>query len=322
MDASLILISILTLCLYNILIKKFPAKLILLFLVNLFSYLGFLAIYCFEVLVLNHDQRFIYELIYNYTYQDIPLYIIISLAFLGYMIVTEKLLNGYDLSLVIPISQFGILLTSAGFIALGDPFRWSLIFGFIVLISGTIITSIPSVDGSSNQTIFVRLKKIPKTLWVLTVAQALIFTVSSVITYTGTKENVRTDLVMDYLRRLHIGPIAFHSAFYFNLGQQFFSVIISAIYILSRKKYRGEILVPIIKNPKYLTIVVLSYLIAEYLYFIAFMITKDTTILLALDNLSIPIILLLSFFILQEDLNRNKIIGSSLIVLGGVIAVF
>ena len=72
MDASLILISILTLWLYNILIKKFPAKFILLFLVNLFSYLGFLAIYCFEVLVLNHDQRFIYELIYNYTYQDIP----------------------------------------------------------------------------------------------------------------------------------------------------------------------------------------------------------------------------------------------------------
>ena len=79
---------------------------------------------------------------------------------------------------------------------------------------------------------------------------------------------------------------------------------------------------PIVKNPKYLTIVVSSYLIAEYLYFIAFMITKDTTILLALDNLSIPIILLFSFLILQEELNRNKVIGSSLIVLGGVIAVF
>ena len=166
-----------------------------------------------------------------------------------------------------------------------------------------------------------RLKKIPKTLWVLTIVQALIFTVSSVITYIGTKETVRTDLVMDYLRRLHIGPVAFHSAFYFNLGQQFFSVIISAIYILSRKKYRGEIFVPIVKNPKYLTIVVSSYLIAEYLYFIAFMITKDTTILLALDNLSIPIILLFSFLILQEELNKNKVIGSSLIVLGGVIAV-
>ena len=65
MDASLILISIFTLWLYNILIKRFPAKFILLLLVNLFSYLGFLAIYCFEVLVPNHDQRFIYELIYN-----------------------------------------------------------------------------------------------------------------------------------------------------------------------------------------------------------------------------------------------------------------
>ena len=79
---------------------------------------------------------------------------------------------------------------------------------------------------------------------------------------------------------------------------------------------------PIVKNPKCLTIIVSSYRIAEYLDFIASMITKDTTILLALDNLSIPIILLFSFLILQEELNRNKVIGSSLIVLGGVIAVF
>jgi len=41
------------------------------------------------------------------------------------MIIPEKLLDGYDLSLVIPISQFGILLASAGYIALGDPFQWS-----------------------------------------------------------------------------------------------------------------------------------------------------------------------------------------------------
>jgi uncharacterized membrane protein len=52
----------------------------------------------------------------------------------------------------------------------------------------------------------------------------------------------------------------------------------------------------------------------------AFTMTKDTTILLGLDNLSIPITLLFAFLILKEQLSSTKIFGSALIVLGGVIA--
>lgn len=78
---------------------------------------------------------------------------------------------------------------------------------------------------------------------------------------------------------------------------------------------------PIIDKPKYLLMAVSIYVIAEFTYFIAFMITTDTTILLTLDNLSIPVILLFSFLILKEGLDKDKVIGSSLIVIGGVIAV-
>jgi uncharacterized membrane protein len=66
--------------------------------------------------------------------------------------------------------------------------------------------------------------------------------------------------------------------------------------------------------------VVLAYIAAEYAYFIAFMITTNMTILLALDNLSIPITLLFSFFLLKERIDQVKILGASLIVLGGLIA--
>jgi uncharacterized membrane protein len=64
-----------------------------------------------------------------------------------------------------------------------------------------------------------------------------------------------------------------------------------------------------------------SYFIATYSYFIAFTMTKDTTILLGLDNLSIPITLLFAFLILKEKLSSTKLWGSALIMLGGVIAV-
>jgi uncharacterized membrane protein len=78
--------------------------------------------------------------------------------------------------------------------------------------------------------------------------------------------------------------------------------------------------VPVMENQKYLLLVVCAYLFAEYAYFIEFIIIKDTTILLAVDNLSIPKLYYIHFLILKEELNRNKIIGSSLIVLGGAIA--
>src|SRR5262249_13370946 len=163
--------------------------------------------------------------------------------------------------------------------------------------------------------------KIPKRLWLLTVVQACFFILSSLITYLGTKKTMRTEMIMYSLRHMHIGPVSFHSAFYFNLGQQFFSVTISTAYVLSRKKYREILFMPIIKTSQSLFIAVLAYIIASYAYYIAFMMTKDTTILLGLDNLSIPITLLFAFLILKEELNNTKILGSALIVLGGVIAV-
>ena len=67
--------------------------------------------------------------------------------------------------------------------------------------------------------------------------------------------------------------------------------------------------------------VVLYYFIATYAYFMAFIMTKYTIILLGLDNLSISITLLSAFLILKEKLSSTKILGSTLIVLGGVIAV-
>ena len=52
-------------------------------------------------------------------------------------------------------------------------------------------------------------------------------------------------MIMDSLKRLDLGPIAFHSAFYFNVGQQLFSVIIFALYVLIREKYRAKIFSPL-----------------------------------------------------------------------------
>jgi multidrug transporter EmrE-like cation transporter len=76
-----------------------------------------------------------------------------------------------------------MLLASAGYIALGDPFKWSLILGLCVLCTGTFIISLAAIPPSSTETIFVRWKKIPKKLWLLTLVQAGFFILSATMTY-------------------------------------------------------------------------------------------------------------------------------------------
>jgi hypothetical protein len=156
------------------------------------------------------------------------------------MIISEKLLEGYAFSLVIPISQFGVLLASAEYIALGDPLQGSFAIGIVVLCLGTFILSLSATVKPLSLHIFTEFRRIPGNLWMLVILQALCFTIPAVVSYLGTKETVRTDALMDSMRRLHLGPIAFHGAFYFNLGQQLYSVILFLIYILVRKKYRLE----------------------------------------------------------------------------------
>jgi uncharacterized membrane protein len=223
---------------------------------------------------------------------------------------------------VIPISQFGILLASAGYIALGDPFQWSLLIGMLIVCLGSVVLSISAANEPLSLRMFAEFRHVPGKLWALVLGQAFCFTTSTVVGYLGIKETPYTDDIMNSLKRLHLGPIAFHSAFFFNVGQQLFSVIIFAVYILSRKKYRTAMFSPVLTSNKYLAWAALAYILAEYTYFIAFTITHETSILLALDNLSIPITLVFSYFFLKEQISENKLIGASLIVIGGLIAVF
>jgi hypothetical protein len=126
--------------------------------------------------------------------------------------------------------------------------------------------------------------------------------------YLGIKETPHTADIMNGLKRLHLGSIAFHSAFFFNVGQQLFSVIIFAIYIVSRTKYRTTMFAPLLTSSKYLAWAALAYILAEYTYFIAFTITHETSILLALDNLSIPITL-----VFPTSSSKNKSVKINLL---------
>ena len=81
LDASLIIISVITLCLYNVWIKKATHKLIFLFWVNFFTYIAFIGIYFFNEFFLLHHADPFFELA-DLTYHNWPLYLIIGFSFL------------------------------------------------------------------------------------------------------------------------------------------------------------------------------------------------------------------------------------------------
>lgn len=319
MDAFLIVLSTAALGIYSVLVKRFPHKLVLLFILNFSSYLGFLAIYFVRTAVLQHDTQALYELIFIYTYQDLPLYLVIALASLGSMVISERLLDGYDLSIVVPLSQLGLLLASAGYIALGDPFQWTLPLGFLALTAGAIVVSLGAAPDTppgekSEGVAWSRTR-----LWTLVLLQGLLFAVVSIVTYTGTKQTTATGSVLTTLNRLHIGPMAYHGAFFFNLGSQLVSVVVFLVYILARGKHRRELRPSLTTHVGTLAASVIAYFVTQAAYLAAFGLTADTTILLALDNLSTPVILALSWLTLHETLNRRTLLGSGLIVAGGIV---
>jgi hypothetical protein len=65
----------------------------------------------------------------------------------------------------------------------------------------------------------------------------------------------------------------------------------------------------LITSTKYLALASITYVAAEYTYFVAFMVPYITTILLAMDNLSIPVTFVFSSLLLKEQIGGNKIIG-------------
>ena len=174
---------------------------------------------------------------------------------------------------------------------------------------GSVVLSTSAVNEHLSLRMFAEFRHVPGKLWALVLGEAFCFTTSAVVSYLGIKETPHTVDIMNGLKRLHLGPIAFHSVFFFNVGQQLFSVIIFAIYIVSRKQYRTVMISPLISSTKYLAWAALAYILAEYTYFITFTITHETSILLALDNLSIPITLVFSYFFLKEHISEINLLA-------------
>jgi uncharacterized membrane protein len=240
-----------------------------------------------------------------------------GLNFLGSFLIFNQLIINYPISQVMPFAQISLFFTVISYIILGDPYSWASMIGALIVGLGALIAA---VNSFSFPNILEPYQKLPKKLWIGILCEASLLTSSAVITFLLTQRTAMDKVVMISLK--HVFPFSFHNPFYFNLGARFFIMMTFIIYISYQKKYRNHIFSVLKKNIFNIMGVSFVYFISSYTYQAAYQLTVDKDIIAALSKLSVPMVVLLAAWILNEELNLNKIIGSLFIVAGGLITLF
>ena len=315
----LAVVSVLLVNLYSVAVKRIPNKLALFFWTNLFTYVGLVVVYFLRALTGSGGAHAVRELVFRYTLAQSPLYLLYAAGFVGTMVVFQRLLDGYDLSLVVPLSQFSILFVTFGYVALGVKPTWQEVLGLLILSPGVVIVSLPPDALSSPAALFARLRAVPWPLWSLVMLLAALTTVTALVSYLGTKTTAQTMAVDDALESaLHVN-VFFLDPFHFALGAQFFSVLLFLGFLLAQEQDRAALLPAIRHGGKLYVLVALMSLLANLSFQEAFALAPDPTLLLVIDKMSIPLVLIFAAVILKERTTVPKIVGSGLILVGAML---
>ena len=306
---------------YKIVVKTFKDKLIIFFWATCFLYLGYLG-YAFilESFFKQHSDPF-RELLFKYTFVNIPFYMGIALTSVLTLVIFAYLLEHYDLSLVSPILKVNMLITTAGYLIFGQPFYLYPFLGVIIAFFGAVVSVWPSpvpkklVDFK---------KRFPFSLLGLAIVAACLKSISKILIYLVIQKTPVTlklqTLINHFSSSSHALDLTFVHPFEYNVGVRFFITVFFLIYIVFIKKLGKKSLI-VLRQHFWKIIGVSSILLAEtVIYFTAYGIIQDKIIISPVTKLSLPLILIMAHFILNEKITRQKVIGYTIIILGSSVA--
>ncbi|MEX0940758.1 MAG: hypothetical protein WDZ41_05340 [Candidatus Babeliales bacterium] len=317
LDIIYIFISIVCYSAYIILIKGVSRKNILvsLFWIHTVTYVGFFCIYLFRKFILEHDLFAVEELIHEFTFINAPLYLLMGLSFLGSFLIFNILIINYPISRVLPFAKISMFFILIGYAILGDPFTWKSMLAASIVAVGALLAALDEMPWPNPIKPFL---DVPKKLWIGILCESLLLTLNALITFFLTQKTTIDETIMESLK--HVFPFSFHNPFYFNLGARFFIMITFFFYIYVIKEYREHFFKVLSEQGNYIFLLGILYLASAYAYQDAYLLTKDKDVLAALSKLSIPLVIFLSSYTLNEKIDAPQIIGSALIVAGGVIS--
>jgi drug/metabolite transporter (DMT)-like permease len=312
-------ISIFTYALYMVALKPVKHRMLTLFWLNTISYIGYISIFFVRKLHFEHDVKALEQLLFTFTFSNIPLYILVACCFVSSLALLNYLMNRFEISLIIPVTEVSILFTTLGYIALGNPSSPLVLIGVCIIFAGSIISGLTTLSLSNPLKDF---KKISHTLMIGGILQAAFESSVMLITFLCTHKTAVTKEIITWLnitfKNIYDVPFSFHQPFYYTIGVRFFITIFFLLYLLIYKKYRLEIITHPFKNAWYMLSVSAIFLITIISYHEAYQGFADKNVFIALRKLSIPTILFISYYLLNEKITRPKIIGCLIIVFGGM----
>ncbi len=314
-------ISILTYSVYMVALKPVKHRILTLFWINCVAYLGYITIYFFRKLHLEHDVRALEQLLFTFTLSNVPLYILMACFFVGSFVLLNYLMDHFEISLITPVTEISILFTTIGYLLLGNPFSWIVMLSVSIIFIGAITSGMKTLSLANP---FKDLKRIPRTLIAGGTLQAFFESSAMLITFLCTHQTNVNKAIFNFLniafKNIYDVPFSFHQPFYYNVGVRFFIVLIFTLYLLIHKKYRMEIITHPFENTQNTLTLSLVFLISIVAYQTAYQDIPDKNVLVALRKLTIPTILFISYYTLGERITRPKLIGCIIIVLGGMLS--
>lgn len=314
-------VSIAAYSLYMVALKPVKERMLTLFWINTFGYLGYIVIYFVRKLHFEHDVRALEQLLFTVTLSNIPLYILMACLFVGSFVLLSYLMDHFEISLITPVTEISILFTTVGYLVLGNPFSWVVLMGVSIIFIGAIISGMKTVSLANP---FKDLALIPRMLVIGGGLQALFESGADLITFLCTNQTIVNKEIFSFLNNtfkyVYDVPFSFHQPFYYNVGVRFFITMVFLLYLLVHKKYRTEIFTHPFKHGRETLTISVIFLIAIVAYQTAYQDMPDKNVLTALRKLTIPTILFISYYTLGEKITPPKIIGCVIIVAGGMMS--
>lgn len=314
-------ISVVTYALYAIGLKPFKERMVLFFWINIFSYLSYLGFYFFTTVIQEHEPNPIYKLLNEFTFTNVPFYLLMACMWVGSLIILNHLLDNYDVSLVIPVTEVSILFCTLGYIALGTKFVWVSLIGVLVVFIGAVLSAF---DKLSLKNPLGPLMKIPHALIIGGTLEAFLSSGSKWITFICTHQTAVTLGIHHWINNLFLHiykmPFSFRNPFYYNVGVRFFIGVVFLAYMILVRNKRWIILQTLRAHLLYILGMSILFTLSIVTYHAAFFILEDKQVLTALSKLSIPLILIIGKIALKEKITPPKIAGCILIVAGGLIS--
>jgi drug/metabolite transporter (DMT)-like permease len=306
---------------YMVSLKNTKKRLIALFWANVFTYIGYLGIYFFKKTYLEHDTQAVEELLYNFTFTNVPLYILMALCWVGSLILLNHLMEQYDVSLVVPVTEVGILFTTIGYVVLGNQFSLIALLSVSIVFIGALVSGMKKFSITQP---FKELKQFPYPLLVGGVMESIFEASAMMITFLVTQTTPITTEILEWLtntfHHIYTVPFSFRHPFYYNVGVRFFITLIFLLYMIFSRKYTWDIITELYKDSWNILLVSALFLGATVAYHESYLMIPDKNVLAALRKLTIPTILTISHFFLKEKITPPKIIGCIIIVVGGMLS--